>query len=278
MNKFLDYYKNFYMQRRFSSLTTPNPPKELKMFDNFYSAKKIEVELCENQMLFIPAGWFHMVVSEKDDKYGINCAMSFFTKYDGCSDCDIDINKEYNLDIGNEKDNTIDYKNYIKKSLPCIIHPTKTYNDYITPENLKIYIKGPQYILKSDDENFFANDYIKNLYPEFCKFEKMTVEDFFNQEIKTGYLTLDGSKPKDFNIPRPDFTKNEIEKNFSLLLNFGGGIHGALHYDTNNNTLLQLRGKKRIYLFPPSERNKLHLVNPLNTKFLCAFNKILQNL
>jgi len=60
-----------------------------------------------------------------------------------------------------------------------------------------------------------------------------------------------------------------------LLLNFGKGIHGALHYDNANNSLLQLRGSKKIILFPPSERPKVHLANSLNTRFLCSLNKFL---
>jgi len=87
----------FYNQRRFSMLTTPHPPKELKMFENFYSVKSVETTLQENHMLFIPAGWFYIVMSNDDNVYGINCAVSLFTEYDKCLDCDLHVNKVYNL-------------------------------------------------------------------------------------------------------------------------------------------------------------------------------------
>jgi hypothetical protein len=103
----------------------------------------------------------------------------------------------------------------------------------------------------------------------------MTINEFFNQDIKNGYVTVDYFKLSKLNIPTPEFLKSEKEKNFSLLLNFGKGIHGALHYDNANNSLLQLRGSKKIILFPPSERPKVHLANSLNTRFLCSLNKFL---
>ena len=278
MINFKKDFEKFYMQRRFSSLTSPNPP-DIDYFKDFNSAKKIEVELKENHMLFIPAGWFHMVISEEDDKYGINSAMGFFTAYDGCLDCDLDVNNVYNTEIGNETDETIDYKKYIKESRPCLISPTSVvYNENITPDNLIKNIPGVQYVLKSDHERFFSNDYIKDIYPDYCKFEKMTVEEFLNQDEKKGYITIDGANPYKICIPRPKFTTSEKEKNFCFLLNFGKGIHGVLHYDSNNNTLLQLRGTKKLILLPPSERSKAHLVNKLDTKFLCALNNMIKNM
>ena len=51
MINFKKDFEKFYMQRRFSSLTSPNPP-DIDYFKDFNSAKKIEVELKENHMLF----------------------------------------------------------------------------------------------------------------------------------------------------------------------------------------------------------------------------------
>ena len=37
-----------------------------------------------------------------------------------------------------------------------------------------------------------------------------------------------------------------------------GKVHSGLHYDDKYNSLTVLSGKKRVFLFPPSESQKLY--------------------
>ena len=88
-------FNDFYIKRRFSSIYEPYPLK-IDYFYVFYDAKNIVVDIKENEMLLIPAGWFHFVLSENVDIVDkLNVAISYFTIYKGCPDCDISVKQIY---------------------------------------------------------------------------------------------------------------------------------------------------------------------------------------
>ena len=129
-------FRDFYIQRRFSKIPNPYPKKD--DYKNYYDSKRIEVQIKPNEMLFIPAGWFHFVISEKVDEISkLNVAVSFFTEYDsGCIDCDLD-EKNYTEVIRHSHEDKINYNYYKQKSFPCVINSQKKYNSGISVENLE---------------------------------------------------------------------------------------------------------------------------------------------
>ena len=270
-------FRDFYIQRRFSKIPSPYPKKD--DYKNYYDCKRIEVEIKPNEMLFIPAGWFHFVISEKTDEISkLNVAVSFFTEYNGgCIDCDLD-EKKYTEVIRHSHEDKINYDYYKQKSFPCIIHSEKKYNSGISVENLEnLYRKkNTDLVVTKSTSALFISNYIKEIFPDCCIELKMNFSDFLllglSDKKNNYYLLQSNVDLKSLKINRPDFLKGEKEKNYCLWINFGG-IYTGLHYDEHNNILIQLHGTKKIILFPPSERNNLDLVNTLDPKKLCQMRK-----
>jgi Cupin-like domain len=268
-------FNDFYIKRRFSSIPEPYPLK-IDYFNDYYSAKRIEVEIKENEMLLIPAGWFHFVLSEQVDKdEKINVAVSFFTEYFGCPDCDINITKNYSNTLKTNIDTKINYKEQIDKSEPIKITSQKKYNKNVNINNI-INMFGDEYIIVNKSKNkFFVSNFIKDIYPDNCIETYSNIKDILTNGKKENYYLLQSeSDLSKIGLDVPDLIKNEKKKNYSFWLNFGD-IYSGLHYDIHNNILLQLKGTKKIILFPPSERDKLHLINKLKPVFLCNLRKML---
>lgn len=266
-------FRDFYIQRRFSKISSPYSEKINQLF-----SKKIEVEIKPNEMLFIPAGWFHFVISDKTDEISkLNVAVSFFTEYDnGCIDCDLD-KEEFTELIRHSHEDKINYDYYKKKSFPCIINSSQKYNSGISVENLEnLYQKNKELVVTKSTSALFISNYIKEVYPDSCIELKMNFKEFLslglNDKKNNYYLLQSNVNLKSLKIERPDFLKKEKEKNYCLWINFGG-IYTGLHYDDHNNILIQLHGTKKIILFPPSERNKLDLVNTVDPKILCQMRR-----
>jgi hypothetical protein len=269
-------FREFYIQRRFSKIPSPYPENKNE-YKNYFESKRIEVEIKPNEMLFIPAGWFHFVISEKTDEISkLNVAVSFFTEYDKCIDCDLN-KQEFTDIIRKSHEDKINYDYYKKKSFPCIINSSHKYNSGISVENLEnLYQKNTDLVVTKSTSALFISNYIKEVYPDSCIELKMNFKDFLslglNDKKNNYYLLQSNVNLRSLKIDRPDFLKKEKEKNYCLWINFGG-IYTGLHYDEHNNILIQLHGTKKIILFPPSERNKLDLVNTIDPKILCQMKK-----
>ena len=246
-------------------------------FIDYNNAKKIEITLNPNDMLFIPAGWFHYVLSETvDETLKLNIATSYFTEYSGCIDCDVDENKNYVNTIKIENNN-VDYTTYAKNSEPFYIKNSQPKVKW-TLKKLKNHFKDNILTINKSKYKLFLSNYIKKYNQDCCQEIQMTFDEFLkigkNDELNNYYLMQ--SENKKLN-DIPDIIKNETYNNFSLWINFGKNIYTNLHYDMHNNILVQMNGSKKIILFPPSERSKLHLINPLNTKILCKLKSVLRN-
>ena len=270
-------FNDFYIKRRFSSIYEPYPLK-IDYFYDYYDAKNIVVDIKENEMLLIPAGWFHFVLSENVDIVDkLNVAISYFTIYKGCPDCDISVKQIYTDKIETINEENVIYKNYINKSEPVKIISNKEYNKDVSIDNIINMFSEKEIFVNKSKNKLFVSNFIKDIYPDNCIEIKTNIKDIIKYGKKENYYLL--QTQNDFSkigVTVPKILENEKKKNFSFWMNFGG-IYSGLHYDIHNNILLQLKGTKKIILFPPSERNKLHLINNLNPKFLCNLNKFLQN-
>ena len=268
-------FREFYIKRRFSKIPSPYPENRGR-YKDYYESKRIEVEIKPNEMLFIPAGWFHFVLSETVDEISkLNVAVSFFTEYDGCIDCDLD-KQPFTEVIRYSNDDKINYDYYKKKSFPCIIKSSQKYNAGISVENLENLYQNKDLVITKSTSSLFISNYIKEVYPECCTELKMNFGEFLsrglNDKKNNYYLLQSNVNLRSLKIERPEFLKEEKEKNYCLWINFGG-IYTGLHYDEHNNVLIQLHGTKKIILFPPTERHKLDLVNTTDPKILCQMKK-----
>jgi len=275
MNEFND----FYIKRRFSYLPSPYPNTNIEYFKDYYSANKIEVEIGENEMLFIPAGWFHFVISDKVDKdERLNVAISFFTEFDKCADCDlIEGKKIFFNNINLLKEENLNYQRLKDDKLPIKIISNKRRNKHVNISNIKKMFEDKNIIVNKSKNQLFVSNFIKDIYPDNCiEIEKKIDEIIYNGKKENYYLMQTENDFSIIGIQPPDFLNNEKKKNYSFWMNFGN-VYSGLHYDIHNNILLQLKGSKKILLFPPYEREKLHLVNKLNPKLLCFFKKNLRH-
>ena len=265
----LKEFNDFYIQRRFSRVFEMYPNDTIN-FKDYNSSKKIEITLYENDMLFIPAGWLHYVYSDKVNKeLKLNIATSYFTKYQGCIDCDVLEDKVYTNTIKNETEN-VDYTSYAKQSEPFVIKKSKVQIKW-TLDKLNDYFKNKMLIINKSKYKLFVSNYIKKYNEDCCQEINMTFEEFLKSKDDSAnnyYLIQSENK----NEIIPEIIKNEIYQNFSMWINFGN-VYTNLHYDTHNNLLVQMKGTKKIILFPPSEKSKLHMINPLDTKFLCKLRQ-----
>ena len=269
-------FRDFYVKRRFSYLPSPNPCKEL--YPDYYNCKKIEIVIKPNEMLFIPAGWFHFVTSEEvDEESKLNVAVSFFTEYSKCINCDVDQDKVYTEYIRHSQEAKINYEYYKDGSLPCLINTNNIYNSGITLDNLKKIYENRNVLVNKSNSQLFLSNYVKEIDPDCCqevfmKFDEFLSRGFDKDDPSHYYLLQSNSNLNQLKINRPEFLKYEIEKNYCLWINFGN-IYTGLHYDDHNNVIIQLQGSKKIILFAPSERNNLYLVNDIDPRILCIMKK-----
>lgn len=266
---------NFIIQRRFSRITNIKP--DVNNFPLYYEAYKLEFDIKEGEGLFIPFGWYHYVISEDVNKdTSLNIAISHSMK-SSLIDYQLNTNlsnyidniRKYNLlyDNNNNINNIINL--HKQDSVPFkLLNMPKT---NITINNLKNTFNNDNLIITSSNSNFFASNYIKEYRSYNCEEKYMKFNDFLNtnnKETNYNYYLIQESKEyleKLNNIKIPYFVNNCTNRN--LWINFGN-VYTVLHYDCYDNFLWQIQGRKRILLFPPSERNKLYMYNPYPLDFL----------
>jgi len=231
------YYKALYDERRYSQIISEFPPKE--QYPLYYQAKKIEMTIEEGEMLYIPSGWFHHVFSEEPNPdTGLNFAVNFWY-----------INNNF---IDNGKSNgevPITDKHSIK------INPFELFND------------GKDLLFVRSKNLIFASN---KLWRKFnISLESMSFEDFYNTKNPEYYLIQTKTDSIEQYAPK---IQNKLIHMSSVWLNFGG-VSSLMHYDTMDNWLCQIQGKKRIILFAPEERSKLYLFNDFPLEFVYKLDK-----
>jgi ribosomal protein L16 Arg81 hydroxylase len=273
----MNNYNKFIIQRRFSRITNIKPDKYI--FPLYYEAYKLEFDINEGEGLFIPFGWYHYVISEDVNKdTSLNIAISHSMK-SSLIDYQLSTNlynyidnmQKYNLLYDNNNGNDINNIINLHKqdSIPFkLLNMPKT---NITINNLKNTFNNDDLIINISNSNFFVSNYIKEYRPYNCQEKYMNFNDFLNKnnkETNYNYYLIQESETyleKLNKIKTPYFINNCINRN--LWINFGN-VYTALHYDCYDNFLWQIQGRKRILLFPPSERNKLYMYNPYPLDFL----------
>jgi Cupin-like domain len=212
----------FFHDRRYSQITDKFP--DSKMYPLYYKAKRFEFILRQGEMLYIPAGWFHHVFSEDPDPATGLCASLSF--------CDESV-KENNENYPKFKWHSINSKEVLED----------------------IRTIGKMMTFKSKHK-FFPSDYRVHLFPNI-KLLQLSFDDFLDSKNNELYITQ--VQNEIFDKWFPFEMKNKI---ISTCWVNRGNCHTMPHYDCNDNWLCQILGKKRVVLFPQSEKDNLYTYNP----------------
>jgi hypothetical protein len=268
---FINAFYQSYQERRFSLI--PNPYANLGLYEDYGKCQKTIVDIEPGEMLFIPAGWFHYVISEQDKKTNLNMAISYFTHHNNCVDCDLDKNQNFK-DLEEVSIKNLIYDKYKNFSQPFVIRDYFKHNKQFSLLNMpkdkikKIY---PQKVKVTESKKpLFASNFVKKHFPGCCEEKEMLFDEFLNSNNKSCYLIQSEHNIKEI----PYFLEKEKFQSINSWINFGD-CYTALHYDCFNNILMQIYGKKKVILIPPSEYKSLHLINTMDTKLLCKIKTIL---
>jgi hypothetical protein len=270
-------FKDFLMQSRHVHL--------VNNIDDVQCRKLSPVVLHPGEMLFIPTGWFHFVESlDTDTACGLNIALTFFTRFDGCPDCDVASYSEYATTLPTLRTDKINFSHLKKASRPFVV------KDYFMSRPLwscfrwkhealaNIFQSRMIKVIQSSN-NIFVSDHIKSIYPEHNKPVFAKITDFLalrDKPYRNHFYLIQPGMQHVFN-DTPFFLHSGDEKatvNIDMLINYGNVVTN-LHCDGSDNILLQVAGTKKITLIPPSERHRLNVVNPYSPSFLCSLRETL---
>ena len=256
---FIKSFYDSYQERRFSLV--PDPYVNSGLYEDYDKCKKTMLVIEPGEMLFIPAGWFHYVISEEDKKTNLNMAISYFTLHDNCIDCDLDKNKLFK-DLEEISIKNLVYDKYKNLSQPFVIRDYFKHNKRfslldMTKDKIKTLYPEKVRVTKSKRPLFVSN-FVKKHFPDCCEEKEMLFNDFLSSNNKSHYLIQGIQKIKEI----PYFLEKEKIHNINSWINFGD-CYTALHYDCYNNILMQIYGKKKVILIPPSEYKSLHLINTI---------------
>jgi len=257
-----------YAQRRHSKVPSQTPDKN--QFPLYYQARNISVTLQPGDILYIPYGWWHFITSEKVDAITkMNIAISNWTQIKKC-DCEISYDPikyriqcpSYNYDPDKVKKllNT-----HTRLSMPFISHSKLHLNynlDYQTLQN-NLPEKIPIFHSRT---NFFTSMHINYYHHNECYKDLFSFDEFYDMGLAGEHVYLG-----QFPIKDSSFNIAPISDNYTdtfLWVNFGNATSN-LHYDTEDNLIMQVQGTKKITLFPPSERDNLYPYNPYPPGFMC---------
>ena len=229
----MDLTKFFYEIRQ-SRLTEEYPSKE--QYPLYYKANRHEFIVNEGSMLFIPTGWFHFVFTEEPNpECGLNVSFHFVFRH---------------------QDDWIEGKSgHLKPRLvQSVIPPIDDVVNFIGPEKVMNIFKNPKKI--------FGSPNIHHRYPELTSYQK-PLGTFIKNNKSDEYILLN-------HLPHIEYLKPEHN---TRLINGGssisfGNITTTLHYDYNDVWLCQVKGTKRVVLFPPEDRDLMYLWNPYPLDFI----------
>ena len=220
--------EHFFNERRYSVIRDEFPCK-IK-YPKYYEARKTEFTIGPGQKLFIPAGWFHFVFSEGvEEETGLNMAINhwFMVKdsfEEGKSSEDIPYVAGHNIP-------NLDLSQYIPddQELRCVFSDDAIYGSVAIGQNHRethyTYMKWGDYYKNKRTDGYM----IQHEFP--------WLEQFV------------------------DIPPERVKKASSAWVNFGN-VRTYIHYDLDDNFLCQIKGTKRVLLFPPEDRDLLYMFNP----------------
>jgi hypothetical protein len=217
----------FFNERRYSPISDEFPCK-IK-YPKFYEAHKTEITLCPGEMVFIPAGWFHLVFSDVFED-GVNFAMNHWYHV---------------VDEGRmEEGESSDLKPF-KSTHDLDFYPDKVMRD-----------DGEIRVMISPNGKFGSTSVEPSKFEEGLDVRTWTWREFWSQKRKDSYLVQhENMDLKEYEPGRDHWAASTMWVCFAKLSTY-------LHYDRQDNFLMQIKGTKKIHLFPPEDHQLLYTFNP----------------
>lgn len=234
-------YEQFMKEYKYSKIAEKVPDRD--KYPLYYQASAHEYTIEEGEMIFIPAGWFHVVYSEDvNSESQINFALNYW--YDP---------------VNNWKDGDpsclLPYKK--KHSIPKLDLHTIFGNDTVR-------------VMKSELDGLFPSDRVYHKFPPGkCSIEFMKYDEFYTSKNPKYYIIQEQSNKFADYMP-PYETPSKI---MAAWINFGNA-RCLIHYDEYDNWLCQIDGKKRLILFPPEDRDLLYMFNPAPYEVITTIKNI----
>lgn len=218
--------EQFFSERRYSPICDEFPCK-IK-YPKFYEAHKRDITIGPGEMIFIPSGWFHLVFSEPDEN-GLNFA----------------INHWYEVPAGRAMEGDKSDLEPFKSKHTEVIKPDDFMND---DSEVKVMI--------STNGKFGSTSVAAHKFEEGLDIRTMKWSEFWSQKRKDSYLvqheTID---LKNIEPGRDNWSASTMWICFDK-------VNTYLHYDRQDNFLLQINGTKKILLFPNEDHQLLYTFNP----------------
>ena len=207
---------------------------------NFYrfplaeKCKFIEIDLTDNEYIFIPANWMHWVFTEPH-----NISMNYFISninYLKLQNDSLFCNKTpFKGQISNKIN--FSYKDFLRKNLDNKFNFIYSTTSHCVP-------------IKKYDHNNITYGKIYSL------------KDFLISDYKNFYTYIPQNKINDSHLNKLenfiDNIGNNLTYNSAIWINFDKKINTGLHYDNYDNILINFIGKKKILLAHPDYRRYMY--------------------
>ena len=219
--------ETFFNERRYSSISDEFPCK-IK-YPKFYEAHKTEIILHPGEMIFIPAGWFHLVFSDVLED-GVNFAMNHWYH----------VVEEGRAMEGDSSD----------------LKPFKSTHDLNFDPDKVMRDDGKIQVMISPNGKFGSTSVEPSKFEEGLDVRTWTWREFWSQKRTDSYLVQhENMDLKEYEPGRDNWAASTMWVCFDKLSTY-------LHYDRQDNFLMQIRGTKKIHLFPPEDHQLLYTFNP----------------
>jgi hypothetical protein len=228
----MNNYLNSLTQNNHSIITSY--PINYYNFPLAVNCKFIEIDLNENEYLFIPQSWMHWVYTEP-----FNLSMNYFIKYFNNNNNNPLINKlkkkqPYKSKIDNLQD--FNFKDYFKNNFEnkfSIVFNTLSHSTPVIKPNLdcKIFRKN------------------------------MSIKECLGYEYKDYYKYIAQSESNNLFLNKLSNFINDadnIDYKPSIWINLDKNINSGLHYDDYDNILINFIGKKKVLLGHPDDRQYMY--------------------
>ena len=240
----MENFNRFFEDHRCSTIATEFPDKA--HYPLFYEAKRLEFIIETGDMLYIPAGWYHLVISDTaDEKTGLNVAINYFYDIEWNS---TKPDRQYPMKLRHDICEQIDYMKYLESNEKILC--TECLHDRYTHHTNRCTQT------KSDE----------------CIDHYLTWSEFYSKN-KSWYAAAHGDEKLMAFDPKGHAFGETISG--AWWINFGN-ITSRMHYDEADNLLCQIAGRKKVILFPHSEWSKLYLINPYPPEFLHQILQLLK--
>lgn len=218
--------KTFMGCHKYSGITEEFPDKE--KYPLYYEASRQEFTIHAGQKLFIPAGWFHFVFSEDvEEETGLNFAMNFWY---------------YPLN---------NWSHGKPSNLLPHVEPHNIPN--IDPKD--VFGDRPVRSTWSDLDGIFPADRVFHFFKGKVRNDYMTYDEFYRAKNPKMYIVQDENKKiRDYAPPYP--TPIYLSSSW---VNYGN-CRSLIHCDEHDNWLCQIKGSKRVILFPHEDKDKLYML------------------